>query len=118
MAAACEFCKRPSSFMKCGDFLYFRQRLYTLIHNKLRWNSFTFQVRSAQNKRIFLQFYFPPRRKYCLAFSQHPTDLLFVVILCRNNYRIYSRNSRTFFNQNFVSKFRVCDLCEETILRK
>ena len=33
-------------------------------------------------------------------------------------YRIYSRNSRTFFNQNFVSKFRVRDLCEETILRK
>ena len=34
------------------------------------------------------------------------------------NYRIYSRNSRTFFNQNFVSKFRVRDLCEETILRR
>ena len=30
----------------------------------------------------------------------------------------YSRNSRTFFNQNFVSKFRVRDLCEEMILRK
>ena len=25
-------------------------------------------------------------------------------------YPIYSRNSRTFFNQNFVSKFRVRDL--------
>ena len=34
------------------------------------------------------------------------------------HYRIYSRNSRTFFNQNFVSKFRVRDFCEETILRK
>ena len=32
-------------------------------------------------------------------------------------YRIYSRNSRIFFNQNFVSNFRVRDLCEETILR-
>ena len=33
-------------------------------------------------------------------------------------YRIYSRNSRTFFNQDFVSKFRVRDLCEETILHR
>ena len=33
-------------------------------------------------------------------------------------YRIYLRNSRTFLNQNFVSKFRVRDLCEETILRR
>ena len=33
-------------------------------------------------------------------------------------YRIYSRNSRTFFNQNFVPKFKVRDLCEEMFLRK
>ena len=33
-------------------------------------------------------------------------------------YRIYSRNSRTFFNKNVVSKLRVRDLCEETILRR
>ena len=33
-------------------------------------------------------------------------------------YTVFTRVIHSLFNQNFVSKFRVRHLCEETILRK